>query len=519
MPPNPLSSLSALDGPPILFVGAGLSRRYLGLDPWRALLKRFADFTNQPVEYYLSSADGDYPRAGTLIAEAFHEVWWTNPQFEQSRDRYAKLAEAGRELPLKIEIASYASQASLTNDPKLVKELEVLGSAQVDTVITTNYDGLSETLYPDFQVFTGQRSLLFAPIHGVAEIYKIHGSAAEPESLVLTEDDYNRFRKESPYLTAKLATLLVERPVMFLGYSLGDAYIKDILSEFVGCLDSSQVQRFGQRLFFVEFQSGADLSSSEDYFSLHEGRHHLPLTRIQASDFLPIYEALNSYRRRLPARVLRLLKERVYELVESTDPAGSLAAIDIDSDTDTRNIDVVFGVGVRSARGYAPITREDLALDVLADEMSFDARSVLNLTIPAQYRKGIWIPVWRYLKRLTPELDFSAIEDMAEAVDALVQRDPSDYAEGNPYSNSKNRQRANAYPSLTDLFEGEELSKALYFLFLRDTELVYSEVDLLGELLSKHKDPVLLKPADSRKSLWIKAVCLYDRLKYGLAPS
>lgn len=310
MSSSELEKLNALGAAPMLFVGAGLSRRYLGLDAWRDLLARFAKYTSKTVDYYLSAADGKYPRAGSILADFFHEVWWSADEFAESRKEYSHLAAEGRELPLKIEVARYMRGAAVTESPDLREELSVLANAQIDTVVTTNYDNLIETLYPDFQAYVGQRSLLFAPLHGVAEIYKVHGSATDPASIVLTEADYARMRQQNAYLVAKLATMLVERPVVFLGYSLGDDYIRDILSEFVGCLDDGQIQTLSERVFFVEYVANAKLSVTDSHFSFGEGRPALPMVRIRASDFAPIYSALGSFRRELPARVLRLLKER-----------------------------------------------------------------------------------------------------------------------------------------------------------------------------------------------------------------
>src|SRR6185436_3960340 len=89
---------------PFLFVGSGLSRRYLGLEDWDGLLQRFAALTDRPYEYFRSSGNGVHPAIASEIARELHEVWWQSPTFEDSREKYRSDAK-NRESALKIEIA------------------------------------------------------------------------------------------------------------------------------------------------------------------------------------------------------------------------------------------------------------------------------------------------------------------------------------------------------------------------------------------------------------------------------
>lgn len=68
---------------PFLFVGSGFSRRYLGLEDWEGLLKRFATLNNVDYQYYFSSSGGKLPRIASLIAEDLHERWWKLPEYEK----------------------------------------------------------------------------------------------------------------------------------------------------------------------------------------------------------------------------------------------------------------------------------------------------------------------------------------------------------------------------------------------------------------------------------------------------
>ena len=45
---------------PFLFIGSGFSRRYLGLEDWEGLLRRFSE-NLRPFEYYLSTANEELP--------------------------------------------------------------------------------------------------------------------------------------------------------------------------------------------------------------------------------------------------------------------------------------------------------------------------------------------------------------------------------------------------------------------------------------------------------------------------
>lgn len=182
------AQLDASPRAPFLFVGAGVSRRYLRADGWIQLLKRMAAYTHQPYAYYATKADNDSPATATAIAEQFHELWWTDERFKDSREAFGS-SLTSKEGPLKVEVARYTEsvlQELPAEQSTEGQELARLRDAVIDGVITTNYDGLLEYLFPDYRTYVGQDELLFSDSQGIGEIYKIHGSWDSPESLVLT---------------------------------------------------------------------------------------------------------------------------------------------------------------------------------------------------------------------------------------------------------------------------------------------------------------------------------------------
>jgi hypothetical protein len=193
---------------------------------WRCLLVNSpARKVERHPEWEQGQVAGDLPKAASLIASAFYETWWNSPEFEASREKWAEQCTSIAS-PLTIEVAQRLGGADIVDDPDLRAELALLRICQVDSIITTNYDILLEEAFPSYAVFSGQKDLLLRRSYQLAEIYKIHGSIDQPDSLVLTGDDYKVFEAESPYLVAKLMSVFVEHPIVFLGYSLTDPNVR-----------------------------------------------------------------------------------------------------------------------------------------------------------------------------------------------------------------------------------------------------------------------------------------------------
>jgi hypothetical protein len=332
---------------PFLFVGSGLSRRYLGTEDWEGLLRRFAAMTGRPYEYFRASANGVYPEVASEIARELHPIWWSSANFEASRAKYPHDSK-NRESALKIEISRYLEQVGETRltDPLLAQELEVLPRVTIDGIITTNWDLLLEQLFPEFPKYVGQDELLFSPTHGVGEIYKIHGCCSKPNSLIATSGDYLRFRERNSYLAAKLLTVFAEHPIVFLGYSLIDTNITDILQSIAVCLTTENIDKLRDRLVLVRWDPQAETYRWEDSVVVASG-FSIPVKTVTTNSLLSVYECLASLPRKFPARILRRLKEHVYELVHDNDPADRLYVVDIDDDNvDLAKVKVVYGVGL-----------------------------------------------------------------------------------------------------------------------------------------------------------------------------
>jgi len=133
--------------------------------------------------------------------------------------------------PFKAEIASYIDLNSKLN-LAYKDEIDILKSMTARNIagfITTNYDNFLNIIAPDYITFVGQEELLFNSIQNIAEIYKIHGSISNPDSIIITSSDYDKFNRKASYLTAKLLTIFLENPIIFIGYSISDKNIRNII--------------------------------------------------------------------------------------------------------------------------------------------------------------------------------------------------------------------------------------------------------------------------------------------------
>jgi hypothetical protein len=399
-----LETLKSASASPFLFLGSGFSKRYIGLEDWGSLLKRFAGKV-RPYEYYFGRGSGDLPEVAELIAEDFYEYWWREDEYIASREKHSSKVKDVT-TPLRIEICEYLKE--LVGDAKKndyhKDEVKTLSELNIDGIITTNWDRFIENIFPDHRVFVGQNELLFSNPQSIGEIYKIHGSVTAPSSLVLTKSDYNKFQAVNPYLAAKLITIFVEHPIIFIGYSLEDPNIRSLLASIVSCLGQDNIKKLQKSLIFVRRSKGGEESISDTYMAL--GEDNIPITIVQTDDFNNVYEPIYSIKRKIPVRILRHCKEQLYEVVKSETPEKKMCVVDIDSIERRSDVEFVVGLGVAKERadaisvlGYKGLNAFDLFKDLIYEDKNFDAEQIIKdyKTIVGGVK---YAPIYRYLCKM-----------------------------------------------------------------------------------------------------------------------
>ncbi|MDH4472276.1 MAG: SIR2 family protein [Fluviicola sp.] len=495
---------------PYLFIGSGFSRRYLNLEDWEGLLKKFCSSIRQ-YEYYKSKNDGNLPKIAASMCIDYNEMIWSennSAAIDFRNTHLTKLLHSSS--ALKIAISDYLIKIGEENvNPQYSNEIEDFKKVSIEGIITTNWDNYLNILFPHFEPIIGQDELISSNSFGVGEIFKIHGCSTKHDSLVLTDEDYLDFNKRYAYLAAKLVTYFIEHPVIFIGYSLTDENVTEILSSIIVSLGKKDIGKLGNNFIFVQRASDEERI---DFTYKDIGGTQIPIIVIQLSDYSKLYRPLSQIKRKIPVKIVRYLKEQFMEFIETNDPTAKVAVIDIDDNTSTDKLELAIGVGIirkLGAVGYKNIKAGDIIEEVLFENKSYDAKEIIEQTLPDS--KG-FIPIYYFLSKVK-KYDVSKLKSNAETnykhelKDLQIKQYQSHFK--THYDKSK----------LEDIFLLllKDYDKAMRLIPFYDFSKETSELDKLGDYLKEHFHDYFKDGKDFRKggsSNYRKAVCLYDMLKY-----
>lgn len=198
----------------IIFVGSGISR-WSGLPDWSTLLKHLAEFVD--AQGGNSVAARRTLDKGDLLLTAGYLVDQINS------------SELGRFLREEC-------QYGIAKPHSIHRIICELGPS---CFITTNYDTLLEDQLrhsrrsETFHIVTNRHLAELADIQKARAshfVFKPHGDLTDVESIVLSQSQYDRLLHANRHIPETLKTLLVTRPILFVGYGLRDPDFHNIQS-------------------------------------------------------------------------------------------------------------------------------------------------------------------------------------------------------------------------------------------------------------------------------------------------
>ena len=243
--------------------------------------------------------------------------------------------------------------------------------------------------------------------------------------MVLTEGDYKDFNDRNEYLAVKLLTLFAEHPIIFIGYSMGDSNVQEIMHSLQRCLTDKHLDRLRDKLLFVSWDPATETPSMSPSMQVLGGSP-VPVQLITTADFRPVFSAISKLPGKLPKRILRQIKEKIYHIILDPDSGARMLHVQ-NVDNISSEDEIVIGIGAIAAvqqRGYRGVTRIELCHDCLEEESNLDDFFLWLLSLsficsnlrkfPAiQVAERSWRPGFR---RTYKEAGQPATEDYRESI-------------------------------------------------------------------------------------------------------
>lgn len=502
---------------PYLFIGSGITRRYLNLPDWENLLRCFTERVSQDkfkYESYKSITSDKKEKIGEILEVEFNKKWFDDESFRTAAPEIDEFVKAGAS-PFKAEVSYFIQQQSQINREfeEEIETLKFLTKQNISGFITTNYDDFLETIAPDYKVYVGQEELIFSQIQEMAEIFKIHGSISDPNTIVINEKDYRDFAEKSAYLAAKLMTIFIEYPIIFIGYSISDTNIRKILESIVNCLSEKNIFKLANRFIFVQRNSNYNDTLKISDHTMDFGGKIIPMTKIETNNFQLIFEVLKEKRAGLPVKTLRFLKEQFYNYTISNIPSKHVVVNPYDPEIPEENIGFFIGqncnevlnglVGIKTDQWYKNILFENT--------LPYSADALLKYAFPVLFKQNNSLPVFKYL--------FQADEDHSNVLEQIGIKNFDDLIS----SSFKKNREIKIFPdrsvrglikqySLRDDFDKNLL---MYLAYLKEDEIIVEDLeDFLKKYFALHPD-ILSKEFDqSIKTNIRRLIRIYDWLKY-----
>jgi NAD-dependent SIR2 family protein deacetylase len=126
----------------------------------------------------------------------------------------------------KLEFARILRRCLHINTARPSKLHTYFAQLPFKNILTTNFDFLLEQAYniagKPYIPVVDEELLAFGQSNGETRLIKMHGDLHHPSLMVVTEDDFDKFRDNREAMFFEVAHLLSRHSVLFVGYSIDD---------------------------------------------------------------------------------------------------------------------------------------------------------------------------------------------------------------------------------------------------------------------------------------------------------
>lgn len=337
---------------PVLFVGTGLSLRYLENSfSWDELLKKICYELKGNNEFYYDVKSKHcyggrykYDEIATDIESEFNSILVADRhgKFKEINDMFYENMEKGVNVSrFKLFIADIFRELKYRENSETVELKKV--RKNISSIITTNYDCMLEDIF-GFKPLIGNDILLSNPY---GALYKIHGSVDSPDKIIITKDDYEHFNQKYELIRAQLISLFMHNPIIFIGYNIGDDNIKQILKTIFTYVDleSDAAEKVRSQFLLIEHLPGSDNTEVTEHDIEIEGFSTIRINKIKTDNYAAIYKELSELQLPISAMDIR----KVQNVVKEIYAGGSIKVRITDDLEELDNSDKVLAIGSKKS--------------------------------------------------------------------------------------------------------------------------------------------------------------------------
>ena len=303
-------------------------------------------------------------------------------------------------------------------------------------------------------------------------------------------------------------TIFIEHPIIFIGYSISDINIQNILNAIIKCLDTEKIAKLKNRFIFIEHSTDIKEYEISEYTMKVEDKF-LEMTKIRISDFSILYDELLKKKNKIPAKILRYYKDELYNFVITNEPNNTIKVGNID-DERIKDEELVMAIGkIKEVAfdGLRGFSANEWYRDIVMNDKRFKADDILEqIALKLQRENSNRLPLNKYLNESNKryeELEKIALEN---DFDNIISK------------SIKNGRRRMKYDSVSEIWKayGNNWLHALdKIAHLEEEKINIEELEEILIEIFKKDNNILESDNNSLKSNLRRAIRIYDYLKYG----
>ena len=187
-------------------------------------------------------------------------------------------------------------------------------------------------------------------------VYKIHGCVSDIQNIIITEEDYERFDKRYELIRAQLLSLFIHNPIIFIGYSISDVNIKNILKTIFMCIEpsSKDAERIRKNFLLVEHQKDSISEEIREHDIDIEGFGTIRINKRKTDNYEIIYKSLSNLHLSVSAMDVRKFQDVFKEI-----KTGGEIKVGITDDLETlKNGEKVLAIGSINNKNMSSILHQ-----------------------------------------------------------------------------------------------------------------------------------------------------------------